>query len=47
MTTPNDSPPGRVREKEGEEVTALARELDVLRRIATADASVSNRELTE
>ncbi|WP_250528303.1 IclR family transcriptional regulator [Caballeronia sp. GAWG2-1] len=35
------------REKEGEEVTALARGLDVLRRIAAADAPVSNRELTE
>jgi IclR family transcriptional regulator, positive regulator for flagellar biogenesis len=35
------------KEKEGDEVTALARGLDVLRRIATADAPVSNRELTE
>ncbi|MDR5771114.1 MULTISPECIES: IclR family transcriptional regulator [unclassified Caballeronia] len=35
------------REREGEEVTALARGLDVLRRIAAADAPVSNRELTE
>jgi IclR family transcriptional regulator, positive regulator for flagellar biogenesis len=37
----------RGREKEGEEVTALARGLDVLRRIAAADAPVSNRELTD
>ncbi|SAK71241.1 IclR family transcriptional regulator [Caballeronia glebae] len=37
----------RVREKDGEEVTALARGLDVLRRIAAADAPVSNRELTD
>src|ERR1700749_4203829 len=35
------------REKDGEEVTALARGLDVLRRIAAADAPVSNRELTD
>ncbi len=33
--------------RDGEEVTALARGLDVLRRIAGADAPVSNRELTE
>jgi DNA-binding IclR family transcriptional regulator len=37
----------RAREKDGEEVTALARGLDVLRRIAAADAPVSNRELTD
>lgn len=37
----------RTREKDGEEVTALARGLDVLRRIAAADAPVSNRELTD
>jgi DNA-binding IclR family transcriptional regulator len=37
----------KAREKDGEEVTALARGLDVLRRIAAADAPVSNRELTE
>ncbi|WP_051180298.1 IclR family transcriptional regulator [Caballeronia insecticola] len=37
----------RIREKDGEEVTALARGLDVLRRIAAADAPVSNRELTD
>ncbi|WP_277185517.1 IclR family transcriptional regulator [Caballeronia sp. BR00000012568055] len=47
MQTPKELTPGRVREKDGEEVTALARGLDVLRRIATADAPVSNRELTE
>nr|WP_244813849.1 IclR family transcriptional regulator [Caballeronia sp. Lep1P3] len=41
--------PGRdkTKEKEGDEVTALARGLDVLRRIAAADAPVSNRELTD
>ncbi|WP_086970810.1 IclR family transcriptional regulator [Caballeronia glebae] len=45
----NESSMGRerVREKDGEEVTALARGLDVLRRIAAADAPVSNRELTD
>ncbi|MDR5778974.1 IclR family transcriptional regulator [Caballeronia sp. LZ065] len=45
----NDQPTGkeRAREKDGEEVTALARGLDVLRRIAAADAPVSNRELTD
>ncbi|SAK94999.1 IclR family transcriptional regulator [Caballeronia ptereochthonis] len=37
----------KAREKDGEEVTALARGLDVLRRIAAADAPVSNRELTD
>jgi IclR family transcriptional regulator, positive regulator for flagellar biogenesis len=47
MHTQNETTQGRVREKDGEEVTALARGLDVLRRIATADAPVSNRELTE
>ncbi|WP_250512621.1 IclR family transcriptional regulator [Caballeronia sp. INDeC2] len=45
----NERPPSRerAREKDGEEVTALARGLDVLRRIAAADAPVSNRELTD
>ena len=45
----NERSPGRerAREKDGEEVTALARGLDVLRRIAAADAPVSNRELTD
>jgi IclR family transcriptional regulator, positive regulator for flagellar biogenesis len=47
MHTQNNVTHGRVRERDGEEVTALARGLDVLRRIATADAPVSNRELTE
>jgi IclR family transcriptional regulator, positive regulator for flagellar biogenesis len=49
MHTPNTTQPGRdkSKEREGEEVTALARGLDVLRRIAAADAPVSNRELTE
>jgi IclR family transcriptional regulator, positive regulator for flagellar biogenesis len=49
MNTPNTPTTGRDRtkEKDGEEVTALARGLDVLRRIAAADAPVSNRELTE
>ncbi len=49
MQTPNTTSPGRdkQRERDGEEVTVLARDLDVLRRIAAADAPVSNRELTE
>lgn len=49
MDTAESRPSGRekTREKDGEEVTALARGLDVLRRIAAADAPVSNRELTE
>ena len=33
--------------RDGEEVVALSRGLDVLRRIAAADAPVSNRELAE
>ncbi len=37
----------KTREKDSDEVTALARGLDVLRRIAAADAPVSNRELTD
>ncbi|WP_206996774.1 IclR family transcriptional regulator [Trinickia mobilis] len=37
----------REKEGSGDEVTALARGLTVLRRIAAADAPVSNRELTE
>ncbi len=47
MHTPNSTLPGRdkTKERDGEEVTA--RGLDVLRRIATADAPVSNQELTE
>lgn len=42
-------PPSAPRDRESspDEVTALARGLAVLRRIAAADAPVSNRELTE
>ena len=49
MNKSENRPAGREKgkEKDGEEVTALARGLDVLRRIAAADAPVSNRELTE
>ncbi|MDR5750078.1 MULTISPECIES: IclR family transcriptional regulator [unclassified Caballeronia] len=49
MNKSENRPVGREKpkEKDGEEVTALARGLDVLRRIAAADAPVSNRELTE
>lgn len=49
MNKPESRPSGREKgkERDGEEVTALARGLDVLRRIAGADAPVSNRELTE
>jgi hypothetical protein len=49
MNKSENRPIGREkpREKDGDEVTALARGLDVLRRIAAADAPVSNRELTE
>lgn len=49
MPMHNDRSPSRerIRERDGEEVTALARGLDVLRRIAGADAPVSNRELTD
>ncbi|MFM0134508.1 IclR family transcriptional regulator [Caballeronia grimmiae] len=37
----------KTKDKDGDEVTALARGLDVLRRIAAADAPVSNRELAD
>ncbi|WP_250499206.1 IclR family transcriptional regulator [Caballeronia sp. GAWG1-5s-s] len=37
----------KTKDRDSDEVTALARGLDVLRRIAAADAPVSNRELTE
>jgi DNA-binding IclR family transcriptional regulator len=45
----NSAPAKEGKEKDGsaDEVTALARGLTVLRRIAAADAPVSNRELTE
>lgn len=39
--------PGKDKEGPGDEVTALARGLTVLRTIAAADAPLSNRELTE
>lgn len=39
--------PAREKEGSGDEVTALARGLTVLRSIAAADAPLSNRELTE
>ena len=49
MHTTESRPSSREREKgrDGEEVVALSRGLDVLRRIAAADAPVSNRELAE
>ncbi|TKC86760.1 IclR family transcriptional regulator [Trinickia terrae] len=51
MSTPSRKPGAanepRDKEGSGDEVTALARGLTVLRRIAAADAPVSNRELTE
>ena len=39
--------PAKEKDGSGDEVTALARGLTVLRRIAAADAPLSNRELTE
>ncbi|MDN7774716.1 IclR family transcriptional regulator [Burkholderia orbicola] len=47
MSTTVTSPASRDRESSPDEITALARGLAVLRRIAAADAPVSNRELTE
>ena len=49
MHTTESRPISREKEKgrDGEEVVALSRGLDVLRRIAAADAPVSNRELAE
>ncbi|KVA41921.1 IclR family transcriptional regulator [Burkholderia ubonensis] len=47
MSTPVNPPASRERESSPDEITALARGLAVLRRIAAADAPVSNRELTE
>jgi len=49
MQTTESRPTSREKEKgrDGEEVVALSRGLDVLRRIAAADAPVSNRELAE
>src|SRR5579863_2373886 len=41
------SEPVKDKDGSGEEVTALARGLTVLRSIAAADAPLSNRELTE
>ena len=48
-TTParNSTDPARDKDGSGEEVTALARGLTVLRSVAAADAPLSNRELTE
>jgi IclR family transcriptional regulator, positive regulator for flagellar biogenesis len=49
MQNTESRPQSREKEKgrDGEEVLALSRGLDVLRRIAAADAPVSNRELAE
>ncbi|AOJ13036.1 IclR family transcriptional regulator [Burkholderia vietnamiensis] len=47
MSTSVTPPAPRDRESSPDEITALARGLAVLRRIAAADAPVSNRELTE
>ncbi|AIO33190.1 IclR family transcriptional regulator [Burkholderia pseudomultivorans] len=47
MSTSVTSAAPRERESSPDEITALARGLAVLRRIAAADAPVSNRELTE
>src|SRR5580698_5601038 len=49
MQNTESRPQSREKERgrDGEEVLALSRGLDVLRRIAAADAPVSNRELTE
>ncbi|KAB0639178.1 IclR family transcriptional regulator [Burkholderia stagnalis] len=47
MSTPVNPPAPRERDSSPDEITALARGLAVLRRIAAADAPVSNRELTE
>ena len=47
MSTTVTSSASRDRESSPDEITALARGLAVLRRIAAADAPVSNRELTE
>jgi DNA-binding IclR family transcriptional regulator len=46
-TLRDTSDPVREKEGSGDEVTALARGLTVLRQIAAADAPLSNRELTE
>lgn len=42
-----DAAPAKEKDGSGDEVTALARGLTVLRSIAAADAPLSNRELTE
>ena len=47
MSTQVNASPSRERESSPDEITALARGLSVLRRIAAADAPVSNRELAE
>jgi IclR family transcriptional regulator, positive regulator for flagellar biogenesis len=44
---PRSADPVREKDSSGDEVTALARGLTVLRCIAAADAPLSNRELTE
>jgi DNA-binding IclR family transcriptional regulator len=46
-TPPRGTDPVKEKDGSGEEVTALARGLTVLRCIASADAPLSNRELTE
>jgi DNA-binding IclR family transcriptional regulator len=46
-TRPSATDPSKEKDGSGDEVTALARGLTVLRRIAAADAPLSNRELTE
>ncbi|CAG4916324.1 IclR family transcriptional regulator [Paraburkholderia gardini] len=47
QTSIGNADPLQEKEGSGDEVTALARGLTVLRRIAAADAPLSNRELTE
>ncbi|MGF6754654.1 IclR family transcriptional regulator [Paraburkholderia sp. GAS42] len=47
LTSIGNADPLQEKEGSGDEVTALARGLTVLRRIAAADAPLSNRELTE
>lgn len=46
-TSPRGTDPVKEKDGSGDEVTALARGLTVLRCIAAADAPLSNRELTE
>jgi hypothetical protein len=47
MSSRTATAPAKEKDGSGDEVTALARGLTVLRAIAAADAPLSNRELTE